>query len=90
MKLGMYSLFDKLTCYDYPFPAASDAAAVRQFEQIINGNEVCKAHPGDYDLYKVGEFDNMTGMVDVCQPNEFISTGVNVLWRDKDVSEQSA
>ena len=83
MKLGMYSICDKYTCYIYPFPAQSDQAAKRNFETEINSNPIAKNSPGDFDLYKVATFDTETGIVEPITPHEPITTGMNVFRKDE-------
>lgn len=90
MTLYMYSICDKYTDYVYPFPAYSDPAAIRNFGVEINTNPVAKAHPADFDLFKVGEFDTSTGTINAYVPNQIIASGMSVFKKEvKDVSDTS-
>lgn len=67
MKLNVYSVFDsKLAMYDFPFYFSSDAAAIRGFGDEVNNPQSQKPwcrHPEDYQLFKIGEFDNDLGQL---------------------------
>lgn len=82
MKLLMYSICDKATTYIFPFPAYSDAAAIRNFATEINSNAVSRDNPGDFELFCVGEFDMETGMIDAYVPNKHIRSGMSVVRKD--------
>ena len=52
--------------YGNPFCVSSQGAAVRSFINEINSRSpesVMAAHYKDFDLYKIGEFDEATGIV---------------------------
>lgn len=87
MKLGMYSICDKCTDYVFPFPAYSDPAAMRNFGVEINTNPIAKAHPADFDLFYVGEFDSKLGVIEACVPNRLVCSGISVYKENENVSE---
>ena len=59
MKYGIYSVRDKLSGYMNISLEKGDAIATRSFTTLVNTPDtVLFANPGDYDLYKVGEFDS--------------------------------
>lgn len=61
MKLGMYSIHDAAARYFMlPFTAQTDAQARRMFIQSM-GDQF--PHRADFILFKVGEFDQETGLV---------------------------
>lgn len=72
------SVFDSATqLYGRPFFVASVAQAVRSFgDEINNRNEPSdlSKHSEDFELYKVGEFNDSTGMFDATLP-ELIARG---------------
>lgn len=42
----------------------NDATAMRNFEQAMsNKNSVMNFRPGDFSLWKIGEFDNQSGVL---------------------------
>lgn len=56
----------------------SDQAAIRGFSYAINGNDgLMNYSPSDFDLFKVGEFDNEKGELIPCVPENIVS-GVSV------------
>lgn len=66
MKHFMMSVRDSAVgSFMRPFTAPSVPAAVRSFGDEVNraGSEM-NQHPGDYELYQVGYFDEETGRFD--------------------------
>jgi len=63
MKLIVLAVFDvQVAAYQRPFFAPALGAGVRAVTDEVNrqGSEM-NAHPKDYSLYKLGEFDDVTG-----------------------------
>lgn len=60
-----YSVYDrKGLIYNVPFFAISDGAAVRSFSDLVNDrNTTVGRHPLDFVLFRVGSFDDSTGML---------------------------
>lgn len=79
MKKRMYSVRDNKTMFWPPMEGYNDPAAVRDFEQLVNKNEMMYLHPGDFDLYFVGTFDNDTGIFDSCTPIQFVVSASSVV-----------
>lgn len=50
--------------YQNPMTALNDGSMIRAFADEVNraGSELGK-HPEDYDLMKIGEFDDATGII---------------------------
>lgn len=69
MKFTVYTIFDEAADeYGPVFTAKNDAVAQRQFNQLMKTVE----YPGEFYLYKVGEFDseNYETPLSVCEPEE--------------------
>lgn len=78
MKYCIYSVRDKLSGYMNISLERGDAIATRSFTTLVNTPDtVLFANPGDYDLYKVGEFDSDSGTIESCVPS-FICGGSSV------------
>lgn len=62
MKQNAYAVFDsKAAHYNSPWFMHNDQMAIRAFADIANDNKtVIGAHPEDYTLYNIGEYDNIT------------------------------
>lgn len=84
MKYLMYSICDKATSYLFPFPAYTDQAAIRNFSTEINTSPMAKAHPEDFELFCVGEFDMETGLIEAYMPNKHVVSGISVVRKDID------
>lgn len=65
MILNMYSIYDiKAELYNAPFSMARDALAARAFADLVSDSRTTiGAHPDDYKLVYVGQFDDETGSV---------------------------
>lgn len=70
MQLNAYSIFDnKALQYHPPFFAATDGAAMRSFQDLVNDhNSTVSRHPGDYSLFRVGTFDDNKGFFAAVSP----------------------
>lgn len=65
MLLRGYTIYDcKALQYHSPWWAASDGAAVRSFQDLVNDvNTTIGRHPGDYSLWFIGTYDDNKGIV---------------------------
>ena len=72
MKLVVYAVKDSaVQSYAQPMFFPTVPAAVRAFSDAVNSqdpnSQLCK-HPEDFALYKVGDYDTVTGVIEPCQP----------------------
>lgn len=52
-----------------PFAARTRGEAMRGFgDAVMNKESEFGKHPEDYALYKIGDYDTVTGVVTGCQP----------------------
>lgn len=77
MKLGMFSVRDVVAgAFINPWFLPNDGMAVRAFTDCVRDpNHNFGAHPGDYALYKMGDFEPESGKVNVLSEPEQIATG---------------
>jgi len=70
MKLNAYSIFDKaVNAYMRPFFMQTDGQALRAFsDQVMDGESPPAMHPEDYALFRIGGFDEDTGMLEPSEP----------------------
>lgn len=57
--------------YGRPFFAVSDGSAIRGFSDEINHEDaqsILYKHPDDFQLFKIGSFDDSTGKVELSEP----------------------
>lgn len=75
MKLGVYAIRDAaIKCFVRPFYARSDAEAVRSVSDVCkDSTHPFSQHPEDYEVYKLGEFDEETGLFAVGAPVGLVS-----------------
>ena len=67
MKQNMYSVYDRIAqVYTAPVHLLSDEVAIRVMKNCVHNPEHnYSLNPEDYALYKVGEFDDNLGQVEI-------------------------
>lgn len=71
MENGIYAIRDNVArIFHAPFMALNDEVAIRDFD-IACDNDQSPLHyrPGDYDLYHIANFDQLTGQTVGIQPD---------------------
>lgn len=64
MKYGLYCIYDeKAKVYTEPYAQTNDPAAMRNFANQVNHNDLMKDNRSDFELYRVGYFDNEIGSI---------------------------
>lgn len=82
-KYPVYSYRDKSVGFGAPVVESNEYCAKRGFAmRVTNDPGVMGYAPSDFDLYKIGEFDTKTGLLDPCTP-QFVVNGATVVG-DKD------
>lgn len=78
-KLVIFSIFDKkAVAYNQPFYYHQKGQAIRALQDNVNEpNSPISKHPEDYALYKIGEFDDLSGEIKSQKP-EFIEEALNL------------
>lgn len=78
-KLCIFTIFDKkAVAYNQPFYYHQKGQALRALEDNVNQNDSpISKHPEDYALYKIGEFDDLSGEIHATKP-EFIEEALNL------------
>ena len=61
-----YSIYDKVAkIYIVPYLALNDEDAIRAFRTLVqNPKTPFNAHPSDYELYHIGRFDFIDGIME--------------------------
>lgn len=81
MAIKVCAVFDKaVEAYGQPFFVRALGEAQRQFIDAINDEKTpYHAHPGDYDLYHLGDYDDASGLLVACTPPKRLSVGKETL-----------
>lgn len=80
MVYGVYAIRDKLTAFMSPAIDASDASAIRNFARAVNQPDTLfDFASSDFDLYKIGEYDDQSGALKPIQPVQFIASGASLV-----------
>lgn len=62
MKQFVYVLRDvKAACFGRPLFVASFGVLVREIQDALKGEDTLARHPEDFALYRLGEYDDVTG-----------------------------
>ncbi len=80
MKTQIYSIFDTASAtYQKPTFARTDGEIMREFQNIsIDKKHPCGEHPEDYSLFRLGTFDDLTGLI-TNETNECLATGLEMV-----------
>lgn len=84
MKLLMMAIYDsKAEVYSRPFFAVAAGSAVRSFDDAVNdGKSEYSAHPGDYTLFLIGEYDDSTGQSKAAPTFTNLGNGISYMKSD--------
>jgi hypothetical protein len=70
MIIKMYAVYDKnVGAYMSPFTSLNDNSAIRNFSQAALNPEAFGKYPQDYDLFKIGEYDDSNAKFTNADPN---------------------
>lgn len=83
MKLLAFVIRDRAAnVFDRPFFAIARGAAIRSFSDAVNGGDPnFSKHPGDFDLFELGTYDDNTGLFETGVPHQ-IAVGKDLVVRD--------
>lgn len=72
------SIYDsKAEYWSLPMCFHSEAQAVREFGNAVNGNDTeYGRHPEDYTVFALGTFDESTGTIDVFEVPSALAVGI--------------
>jgi len=79
-KMMVYSIYDSKVCFfDRPLFMRNRGEAMRAWEEAANNAESkVSAHPHDYALMELGEFDDNTGLFALHEQPKLLSLGKQV------------
>lgn len=80
MLYGIYSVHDAASgSFGIPFFSVNDQVAQRNFRMLVNDPQagMIYMHPGDYRLYKIGEYDDQSARVGPLDVVELLITGAS-------------
>lgn len=76
----MYAVRDVKTTFFPPQVAQNEEDAKRNFAMMVNNpSGVIGFSPKDFDLYYVGTFDTMKGVIEPVTPIEFVVAGSSMV-----------
>lgn len=80
MTYDIYTLRDHYSVFGTPFCHANENTAKRYFARLIHNSDGDIAFsPGDYDLYRIGTFNDESGLVHVVGLPEFVCNGSDLI-----------
>lgn len=79
MRFGVYAMRDSMTGFLTPTFDVNDQSAKRNFVFALRRKDtLLYSNAQDYDLYKIGEFDQESGVITPLVHHELICTGLSV------------
>lgn len=76
MNYELYVIFDKVAgIYSNPMCEINEACAVRHFEFLCKNSSAQGVEASDCELYKVGSFNPLSGVISAFDKLEFVSKG---------------
>lgn len=74
MNAGLYAVQDSVSgVFHPPFVAPTPGTAERFIlDMVMQAGHPYQMHPGDYFLWRVGEYDNTQGLVIPCVPERLL------------------
>lgn len=70
----VFAVYDLKACaYLQPFFSTNSGSAMRAFgDAAVDGKSPISAHPGDYQLFEVGTWDDLSGSISALQPMKLL------------------
>ncbi|AXL14516.1 nonstructural protein [Microviridae sp.] len=76
----MYAIYDQATqAWLEPFCQDTDAAAERQFLNVISNVELMRNAPADFDLYVIGTFSTRDGTISAKETVQKVVNGLSLV-----------
>lgn len=75
MTFNLYAVRDVKSTYMSPVVGSNDAQAMRSFRAGMKSVPEYEVSPGDFELYRIGEFNNESGLISPTIPPVFICSG---------------
>lgn len=87
MILKVFAVYDsKALLYDRPFFVNTVGSAVRAFSDAVQDkNAVFAKHPGDYQLYEIGNYDDCSGLLTALIPMKLLGCAADFVVAEKSV-----
>lgn len=68
----------KLDAFMAPMASPNEAVATRMFRDLLRQDNEFSAHPEDFDLYRLGTFNAVSGEIEPCAP-KFVVGGSSLV-----------
>lgn len=75
MEFPVFSVRDLKVGFGFPFVSQSEPYAVRDFLRQLSQNDSMSFSPADFQLYKIGNFNTDTALIEVCTPQLLVDGG---------------
>lgn len=77
----IFAMYDKkVSIYRWLHPADNIPDAIRNLQKIVTSQQgQITDYPEDYDLYHLGDFDEVTGKITVVNPPQYIISAINLI-----------
>lgn len=79
MRIHIFALRDSKVRFLCPFFAPNEEAAVRNVEHDVQtSGSLISSHTSDFDLFKLGEFDDESGVISALETPQFVVSGSSI------------
>ena len=83
MLTGIYSIKDAKSTFMPCTVDVNDATAVRNFEHAVRQpDSILASHPNDFALFKLGEYDNESGVISPLFPPQLLCDAAQCLVKE--------
>lgn len=88
MKLKIYSVYDsKVEAYLQPFFLRSRGEALRAFQEVCSDpKSKFFKHGGDYTLFEIGEYDEISGLIESFKAKVSLGTALEFQTKTPEVA----
>lgn len=91
-KLNSYCIFDTAAAfYQRPFFCGADGEATRLFVDLVGDKTSPPGkHPEDYCVFRIGSFNDLTGVIVGDQVRECLITGMDVIAMERSIEREES
>ncbi len=83
MIFGIYAIKDAKSSFMPCTPDTNDATAIRNFENAVRRpDSLLASHPNDFALFKLGLYDDSTGIIDSADRPKFLCDAAQCLFKE--------
>lgn len=79
MKKVLVVMLDRKAGFGDPSAQINDEIAIRQFGYAVNNSQIPNYAPADFELYKIGEYDDANASIEMFDKPIMIASGLEMI-----------